>query len=494
MRENKKINRYKLSKLEEWVNLLSSKEWKGVSDMVEGKLFYISPLSLAVLGKMNPCLTKLKSLILSGKRGTDFSLDNFNKITRTKLNEKEWLTVKSEISKACTAYKKFQLVQKRNPFIELELQSFFLENNMFKNLDTIQNSNHKLLNQSKIKDNYSGVWMTRNRELKMTDVRNKNIRKNLLNLNDLQYSVELFYHENKLRILSEKIARNIFSKEYGISQNESNWLQHIPNEIKNTAQIKIYSTVFNMLHNNCDDAFENLKNLISSKDIKNKVSIKYMANIYGYLIVYCTKRINDGKIEFAHQYLEFISSLEKDNLLLEQGNIPIWRMKNVIKVASKVDAFDWARDFIFRQKNRLDKKEKNAILDYCLGLLSYEKGDYQKAYEQLHCKDSSQDTLIKVDTLILYLFILLQLEDEDFTRQRDNLRSIVRYSKEEKVKGKISDDVVKKWRKSINYLSHVQESFELEDFKKIKTDITNDIFFPGKAWLKDYLDKKIGSK
>jgi hypothetical protein len=486
------------SKLREWLLILSLKEWNSIKDLVEIKMIYINPTSKRALIHIVQDQKKLKKLILSDKRGDEFNCDNYIKISKHKITAKDWINIKSEIPKACSFYQKIKLMNSNPILSDLELQQFFLKNSMLKNLDSQHKINKKNIDESKIDHYYQGVLKSRNIELHISDVRQKDNRKNLFNLNDYQEAIELFYYENFLHLLCEKRVRNLTQKTYEFTAQELNLYQNIPDRIRKYPQIKLYSSAYYMFVNESDNTFYELKNILFDEEIKKVFQKDYLNDLINYLIPYCIIKINKGNKTFIKEYLECIDLIEKSGLLLEQGILPIWRMKNAIKIALKIKDYDWARTFLKEQQDHLLKENRQAIVDYCEALIAYTAHDYKTAYDALNINPLSKDPMIKIESLLLYVFILLELKEEGndyeelYYRSKKNLRGIFNSKAKDKSNIEINENFIHKWRLTLKQIGKIETTNILSksEIKIIQEDIISSDFFPGKNWLIDYVERK----
>lgn len=487
------------SKLREWLLILSLKEWNSIKDLVEIRMIYINPTSKSALIHIIQDHKKLKKLILSDKRGDEFEYDNYIKITKHKITYRDWNNIKSEIPKACSFYQKIKLMDSNPILSDLELQDFFLKTSMLKNLDSQHKINKKNIEESKIDHYYQGVLKSRNIELHISDIRQKDNRKNLFNLNDYQEAIELFYYENLLHLLCEKIVRNLTQKTYEFTAQEKNLYQAIPERIRKYPQIKLYSSAYYMFVNESDNTFYELKKILFNEEIKKVFQKDYLNDLINYLIPYCIIKINKGNKIFINEYLECIDLIKKSGLLLEQGVLPIWRMKNAIKIALKIKDYDWARTFLKEQQDHLLKENRQAIVDYCEALIAYTDHDYKKSYDILSINPLSKDPMIKIESLLLYVFILLELKEDSndyeelYYRNKENLRGIFNFKAKPKSKIEINENFIHKWRLTLSQIGIVEEIGILSksEIKAIQKDIVSSDFFPGKNWLIDYLERKL---
>lgn len=491
---DKYANKEKNSKLKEWLIILSNKDWREVATAVDSGVVYNSPVSRTALGNIIQHHKKLKQLVSSTRRGTELNFENFKKITKQKMNSKDWGNISSEIPKACFLWKKIQIIRDKHIPTDLEMQAFFLENRMRKNLTSINNVNEKNIRNSKIDNLLQGSDLVQIILLQLNDVSKSDNRKEMIKgkktvtLDDYQDAIELFYHGNKLRVLCQKRNRSSWKSNLNLTKDEMIWDELIPEKYLAYPQIKVYAKIYYMMRNKCEKTFFEIKHLLLEDEIFDKLSVNYLADIYRLLITYTIARINEGKQKYLDFYLDFIQILADNNLLSQQGRIPIWSFKNIINGAIKLKRFEWAENFILNQKNKLEKTERKAIVEYCSALINYRRGHFEEAYNLLHYKPLSKDPLIRINTSILLLHIYLDHDPNDlFLSKLTNLRGMVN------AKTGLSDKVVKKWKITLNRISKVQHAFNKTMLMEIKAEIIQDIeegrFYTGRDWMLDFVER-----
>jgi len=157
-----------------------------------------------------------------------------------------------------------------------------------------------------------------------------------------------------------------------------------------------------MLHKENDDrSFYELKD--HGKKIFDSLGFyeKYMYFLH--MTGFCAERYNtDCSTDFMKEHFY----LSKDNLetdTIVMGKIMYLDFVNHVKVAARVNEFDWAEKYITRFKDQLNE-EKESTLNFSYGYIEYMKGNRLKALELLS-QTNFPNFIIKIQVKILILQI-----------------------------------------------------------------------------------------
>lgn len=479
--------------LQEWIlHFKEKKNWKGILEITQTSWVYLNPKSLEVAKYIHKTIQQNPVIYFE-------SLDVFQKKSKIKLTLRDWRNANSEINKACAFYVKLILLNENKIASELDLQQYFLEAGMLKNLDAQKNRNGKMLEQQQTKDALDGFYQAKFHELNLLDIRNQDNRKKLLSLDDFDQGIELYYHENKLRILCEKASRTSYRNMDELTEEERNWLVKIPENIKHFPQIKLFMLSYQMILGQENEIFNILEKELDIVLKKGNISKDYLQNFYEILLVYCIFKINQEQYIFAKKYFNICKLMFREEFGYNNGYLPVWRFKNAIKSAAKMllekninktTVFNEINDFIEEHKSKLLPESKAAIVGYCSAYIAYLKEDFSRAETILATMELPKDEIIKIDSLFLYLFVLLENNNlDEFLRIRDNLREML-YRKD-----RISKMYIQQRSRAISYISKIQKipADNLQSFySTCLEEINKEKNFMGKDWLKIYLHKKMG--
>lgn len=134
-----------------------------------------------------------------------------------------------------------------------------------------------------------------------------------------------------------------------------------------------------------------------------------LENIYAYALNFCIRKINQGDLDFQQHIFELYKQMLKDGSLTHRGFISPWDFKNIVTIALRVKAFDWANKFINEQSIFIPKKDrKNAITfnraRYYFAIKKYDQVlqllgtvEYDDVFYQLDAKTTLMKTYFELD-------------------------------------------------------------------------------------------------
>ncbi len=251
---------------------------------------------------------------------------------------------------------------------------------------------------------------------------------------------------------------------------------------KNPA-IEIYYDIICLCVDKTDENFFRLKE--SHDRLKNKLGIvdDYMAFLH--LDSYCATAYNiHGRTDLLRMQFE-LNKLYDMNNLPELGSILYPNFLNFVKIASRVEEFEYAEEYIEKYKNNL-KSEKNNTVDFCCAYIAYRKGDHSKALSLL-AKTSFSNYIIKLQVKLLQLQLNYELGYLDQVALL--VDSFRHYLSREKLLLDVHREVIQVFLKIITDMSKLRTSadgarnsghslmFEIDNLK------TN--HFGIKLWLKE---------
>ncbi len=482
----------RINRLIEWKRLINQKkQWRDIRALADLQLIYMYPKSIRMLDYFVKHLDKIQDKDLEQKI-------NFEKKSKLKLTEKEWAKAKNDICGACEAYYKLKLSMEEPFLCNLKLQEFYLENQMRKNLASQVKLNDGNLKKLLFDDHNQGYYRFQFNELHLMDVRQKDIRKQTIGLTGMNNNLDLFYHENKLRILCEKSSRSKYMLTKKLTPEEKEWIKQIPDHIKAYPQIELFTLTFQMIQNNCHDSYHELWKKANEANDQKKLSTTYLRSFYEYLIVHCTRQLNLGHTEFIKSYDQIFSFLLEEGILLDQGYLPAWQFNNYIKILTKCIFYEdddrstiiqKIETFINTNQHLLFSENKDSILKFNYAFLNYLKQNYDQAEKELLHLELHKDDLIKIEAKFLHLFILLETQNTDVLLPKiESLRNMI--SQKDWI-SKLNTQIRLKGITAIKRVQKVAPGRgRTEEYKKIKTDLEKSENFFGRDWLIYFLKRK----
>lgn len=165
--------------------------------------------------------------------------------------------------------------------------------------------------------------------------------------------------------------------------------------------LKMFYLIILLHKDNDDKIFFELKKLY--KKIFNSLGFyeKYMCFLH--LSAFCAWRFNnDCRTDFMKEHF-YLSKDSLDDETIIMGKIMYMDFLNHVKIAVRVEEFDWAQNYIVKFKDQLNEEKENT-LNFCYGYMEYVKGNRTKALELLS-KTNFPNFIIKIQVKILMLQI-----------------------------------------------------------------------------------------
>ncbi len=103
------------------------------------------------------------------------------------------------------------------------------------------------------------------------------------------------------------------------------------------------------------------------------------SDIYTGAINHCIRRINMGEAAFAPIMLDLYQQMDTYDLMLHNGRIPAPQFKNMVGLALRFRAFDWAQIVIDRYGKLLDQDPHRNAEAFNQGMLHFAQGNFEAA-------------------------------------------------------------------------------------------------------------------
>lgn len=98
---------------------------------------------------------------------------------------------------------------------------------------------------------------------------------------------------------------------------------------------------------------------------------------------YCALKINQGKNEYYQQVFSIFKSMVKQNILVEDGQLPEAVFKNIITSSLGVGEYDWTKEFIQNYAPFLPARIRENARMFNLAYVYFYQKNYEKVIEHL---------------------------------------------------------------------------------------------------------------
>ena len=165
-----------------------------------------------------------------------------------------------------------------------------------------------------------------------------------------------------------------------LPENWMDWL--IANHYWGEKIIKMYAMVFLSLENEGEPAyFEKLKELLDAEI--SGISKDDSKELLLYAINYCARKMRKGEDQYIETALHFYVKGIREKILMENGFLSPWTFGNVVKLALRLERYEWIEHFIEEHKYHLVPEFQENAMQYNLAELYCYKKDFDKALSLL---------------------------------------------------------------------------------------------------------------
>lgn len=294
--------------------------------------------------------------------------------------------------------------------------------------------------------------------------------------------LDQYFVAKKLQVSAEKVNLNFILKKEWDDPFLENILHQIDSGLfEDNAYIRLYRLIIqSLMEPENESVFEALKKQVPS--LLGKLSDAELTDLYQYLLNYCIRRINAGRLIFQEELLDVYRSALENGALLSSGKISQWDFKNVVTIALRTGNLAYAREFIHGYKPHLPLSQRTNALAFNLANLHFHEKNYRAAIAQLQ-KVDLDDVFYRLDARSILLKAYYELDDQDaLFYHATAFRSMLNRNR------KISDQQRKLYLNLIKHtLSLSCASGRKPKVQTIRTRITKD---PNVADLR-WLEKKI---
>lgn len=224
--------------------------------------------------------------------------------------------------------------------------------------------------------------------------------------------LDQYFVAKKLQVSAEKINLNFILKKEWNDPFLETILEQIDNGLFNDSPyIRLYRLIIQSLTEpENEGAFEKLKDGLSK--MLGRLSASELTDLYQYLLNYCIRSINAGKLGFQDELLTVYQGALAHGALLSNNSISQWDFKNVVTIALRTGNLDYAREFIHSYKQFLPASQRTNALAYNLANLHFYEKNFRAAIVQLQ-KVDLDDVFYRLDARSILLKSYYELDDTD---------------------------------------------------------------------------------
>lgn len=218
-------------------------------------------------------------------------------------------------------------------------------------------------------------------------------------------------------------------------------------------------------------------------DSTKAFALDEQSDLYTLALNYCVRQANVGQSHYQEELFEWYRVGLELNLLTDNGKLNPFKFNNITKLALRLQKVDWTANFIKKYKNLLDPIYRATYVHNANSMLSFARGNYEEALEQLQEMDY-RELFIALDAKLLLIKVYYHLDEYDVLESSINSFKVFLRRKD-----------VMAYHQEIyrNFLRMVQKLAQLPSFDKVaKAKLYKEIEtaqrLPEKQWLLEQID------
>lgn len=233
------------------------------------------------------------------------------------------------------------------------------------------------------------------------------------NMEDIINNLDYFYLAEKLRLYNSILSRkSMISHEYKLLFIDE-IIEHIDKyQYDEIPPVSIYyRQCLTLMQNNDekDEHYFELKKLVSRH--WRQFPLLEASEIYGGLLNYCSRKINQGNQFFVREFLEIYKDILQKNILPNNELNP-WSFKNAVQIALRLGEYEWAEKFIKDYNAKLPTDFRDSALSYNLALVYFYQKKYNNVIEKLQSVDY-EDIGYNLNAKSVLISVYYELDSDD---------------------------------------------------------------------------------
>lgn len=225
------------------------------------------------------------------------------------------------------------------------------------------------------------------------------------NLEEMSKNLDIYYWIEKLKIATSAVSQQKTQVQvYAIDFIEEIKTFLSSYKLDAVPELAMYFYSFLMIrHPDESDYYFKLKSLLDQYG--GQLEIDEAQELMNSALHYCTGRINKGFNQFYQEYFDlFVSALDK-NLLIQRGELALWRFNNIIGAALRLGKLDWAESFIETYHTYLPAESRQNTYTFNLARVYRFQEKYQQVISLLRnveYEDIGYNLISKMMLMITY--------------------------------------------------------------------------------------------
>lgn len=308
-------------------------------------------------------------------------------------------------------------------------------------------------------------------------------------------SFDKYYFSSKLRILCEMLNREKILNSTYEKRIEEPVIDIISSHKKlyfDIPAIHCYFEIFTLLKTE-NNPTQFTKTLNTLNRYQKSFTDGELKSMYAYLSNYCIQHVNKGVSAFTPILFDMQKLLLQNKILLENGLLSHISYRNIVAIAIKLKAYDWAEKFIEDYKSSIAQLHQENAYNLSKSNLLYAKEDFQETVyllNQVEFTDVYYACTAKY-TLLKAYYALRELETLEYFVSSFQL--YLKRNKEISLNFKKSSEHFLKLFKKLLLIRKQMDYKEKEKLEKkmkdLKAAVNQEQTLANKSWLLEEINK-----
>lgn len=360
------------SKLSEILSSIPQKEWRSLKEYVSSPFFNKNKHILELLEVI------YKSLFYQKKKYPTKDYLWKKLFPNKKYNEQRLFILMSKLDKLCTDYITYQYIQANHTTNQVFALQASVYRKIPKHFKRIFDTTKAKLEKQNLRsaDYYYNDYL-----LRVEDDYHTHPNTQKRNLVGLIQSLDSYYLATKLRYLCSYLNRRdlLQVKEQAEIQDFIQYLKKF--DLSKLVVLNVYRlTLMTLVEPEKEKNYQELKGLLNLH--KKRIPKDETKDLYFYLQNYLVKKLNTGKSRYLRDLFSLYQDM-LDNVLLKEGGGLNLHFKNIVTTALRLQEFEWAKDFIEENYQKLPEPDRENAYYYNVGNLAYYQQKFNEAMTNL---------------------------------------------------------------------------------------------------------------
>jgi len=251
------------------------------------------------------------------------------------------------------------------------------------------------------------------------------------NYDELQFHIDIKYLLEKLQYHLAKVTlqRRYAHKVFNLNSFKAIQTMLDFPEYKSNPLVQMYILNIQLVESEKETTYLALSKLLEEK--RDFIPSDFLNIFYVNLTNYCTTQIAKGDLTYYKYLFEIYNNMDLANILVSHKSIELALLKNIITIACRVRAFNWANEKLDKYIKFVPLAIRQSVFEYHKGILAFNQEKYEVAlahFMEVKKIDNNHELSLKI--VQLQCFYESDAEYKTETQQMiDSLKTYIHQNK-----------------------------------------------------------------